>query len=503
MHFVYFDLIFLAIFIIFVAIFLYKNRKKIDREGIIFLYRTKFGLKAIEKASKHKRFLNFLEYFSIFFGYIFMFLAILLLFFVLYTTIKAAFLPKVPPIAPLIPYFPSIFKIPGFPPFYFIYWLVIILLIAITHEFSHGIFAKKEGIKIKSTGFGFLGPFIAAFVEPDERMMEKKKIKNQIAILSAGSFANFILALVFVLILHIFFVVSYSPIGFSGYFYAIEKININEIKNITIEKISISKDKSMNNVNETYGNYTHNQVFYSINEFQNFLNEIQNKTNTNLSNISFEAKISTENFTYFIDNDLWLLQQALAKKEVSELIVYLDSPAYKKKLSGTIISIDGKKIRKQKDIMEIINGKKPNDTIVIETLDRETKKKEVYEISLSANPKNSSKAFLGLSYFAPGISNIFSFLYPYFNINLAIEPRYNENVANFFKDFIYWVILIAISVALFNMLPISILDGGKVSYFTFLMIFKNKNKALKAYSMFTLLIISLLILIFIVWFFRI
>jgi hypothetical protein len=58
---------------------------------------------------------------------------------------------------------------------YFTYWIVAIALVAIFHEGFHGIFARFYNIKIKSTGFGFLGPFLAFFVEQDDKQMQKAK----------------------------------------------------------------------------------------------------------------------------------------------------------------------------------------------------------------------------------------------------------------------------------------------------------------------------------------
>ena len=113
---------------------------------------------------------------------------------------------------PLIPYLPSIFKISFLPPFYFTYWILAIAIIAIFHEFAHGIVAKRYGIRIKTTGFGFLGPFLAAFVEPDEKQMQKKSKFQQITVLSAGTFTNLILSLLFFLLLSGFFILLWTVI---------------------------------------------------------------------------------------------------------------------------------------------------------------------------------------------------------------------------------------------------------------------------------------------------
>jgi len=76
-------------------------------------------------------------------------------------------------------------------------------------NFSHGIFSINKKVKVKSTGFGFfpffLPVFLAAFVELDEKNMEKKKPLSQMAVLSAGTFANVITGILFFIINDIIF----------------------------------------------------------------------------------------------------------------------------------------------------------------------------------------------------------------------------------------------------------------------------------------------------------
>ncbi|GAJ11012.1 unnamed protein product, partial [marine sediment metagenome] len=140
-----YDLALLALFILFVAIFLYRKRKNLKKEGLLFLYRTSWGIKLINKVGKkYKKTLNFLSYISIGTGYLLM-IGILYLvgkiiyLYVAYPQIVRAI--KVPPIMPLLPYIDKIVPNLGLPPFYFTYWIIIIAIIAITHEFAHGIFA--------------------------------------------------------------------------------------------------------------------------------------------------------------------------------------------------------------------------------------------------------------------------------------------------------------------------------------------------------------------------
>ena len=176
------------------------------------MYRTQFGIKAIDYvAKKYKKSLNVLQYISIICGFMLMILILVLFFQITYIYVSSPEIVKsvkVPPVIPLIPYLPEIFNIDFLPPFYFTYWILILAIIAISHEFAHGIFAKFHNIKIKSTGFGFLGPFLAAFVEPDEKQMNKKSIKAQLSVLCAGTFANIIMSIIFTIVLVLFFLFS-------------------------------------------------------------------------------------------------------------------------------------------------------------------------------------------------------------------------------------------------------------------------------------------------------
>ena len=140
-----------------------------------------------------------------------------------------------PPIAPLIPYFPQIFGMESFfPPFYFTYFLLALLVVAVVHEFSHGVYMNIFKIKIKSTGFAFLGPILGAFVEEDKKEFVKKKNKEQMTVLAAGVFANVLFGLIFFGILVLFFSLSYVPSGYNFNVYAPSNISENLFKGIAI-----------------------------------------------------------------------------------------------------------------------------------------------------------------------------------------------------------------------------------------------------------------------------
>ena len=76
--------------------------------------------------------------------------------------------------------------------------IISLVLLLIVHEFSHGILARKAKVKLKSIGFLLFGVIpIGAFVEPDEKAVEKLNGMAQTKIFSAGIAANFVVMLVF------------------------------------------------------------------------------------------------------------------------------------------------------------------------------------------------------------------------------------------------------------------------------------------------------------------
>ncbi len=188
------------VFIFLMLFFLILKRKKITLQKIIFpiiyfaMYRTRMGLKFMNKFSKKfPKTLKYVSYVSITLGFVGM---VLIIFSLLHNLYKLLLIPTAT--AAVVPVLP--FKIKGafFVPFF--YWIISIFIIAVVHEFSHGIFARLYNIKIKSSGFAFLAVLLpvlpAAFVEPDENQLKKKPVKEQLSIYAAGPFSNILLAFV-------------------------------------------------------------------------------------------------------------------------------------------------------------------------------------------------------------------------------------------------------------------------------------------------------------------
>jgi len=200
-----YDLLFLVIFGLIVLAIMLLNKKRTELQKIAFpflymvIYRTKLGLTKMDKlAKKFPRALNIISYISIIIGYVGM---AFIIFFLLEGAFDFLFNNMPSPVGLVLP---GVETVPGLPKLSFWHWIITIFVLASVHEFSHGVFARLNKIKVKSSGFALLGiilPLVpAAFVEPDEKEMSKASKKAQLSVLSAGSFANFITAIVALLI---------------------------------------------------------------------------------------------------------------------------------------------------------------------------------------------------------------------------------------------------------------------------------------------------------------
>lgn len=192
------QLIAAIVFFILLGLFLLIERKKIVMQKIlfpiiyIFMFRTKLGLVSMDAlARKYPRSMRFFAISGIVIGYVGMVYICGYLGYSLYklltdTTAVAA-------VAPVLPFkAKGIFYVP------FFYWIISIFIIAVIHEFSHGMVARLYKIPLHSSGFAFLSILIpilpAAFVEPDEKVMVKRPFHQQAAVFAAGAFSNVVTA---------------------------------------------------------------------------------------------------------------------------------------------------------------------------------------------------------------------------------------------------------------------------------------------------------------------
>jgi len=456
MSFIIYDVIFLILFTLITALFLYTKRQNLKREGLLYLYRTSIGLKIIDWTSKKfSKILRPMQYLVVTSGYLlmgFMVWALIKLSYVYLTSPTLARELKAPIIFPLIPYLPELFKLDFLPPFYFTYWIIVIAIIAIPHEFAHGIFARLHNIKVHSTGFGFLGPFLAAFVEPDEKQVQKTKNFAQLSILASGTFANVLMTILFGLVFWLFFAMAFTPAGVYFNAYATSPVNISEVSfidNVTLENLTL-------------------------------------------------VKIVANNQTYFTDQIVINLSKSNASFYI---LAYDDSPAFAALLSGAITEINGQKINSFDSLKESIQSHSPGDEVIVKTLVG-NRKKEVREYNITLSEKDG-KAFLGIGIAPPQRSRLLGVFYD--QIAKISDPFiYYQSAWGdfgiFIKDLLWWIVLINIGVALTNMLPLGIFDGGRFFYITVFALTKKQKVAEKAFKISTYTLLALVAVLMIKWF---
>jgi len=464
------DLSILVILFVALSFYLFKNRKRLHTDGALLLYKTQWGVKLIEKiGDKYKKTLNFLSYVSIVVGYFLMAGILYLLGNTLWNYLTNPLIVqaiKAPPIAPLIPYFPKLFGMQSFfPEFYAIYFILAILIVATVHEFSHGIFARRYKIKIKSTGFAFLKFFPAifgAFVEQDDKQMEKAKKKEQLAILSAGVFANFIFGIIFFFVLILFFNLAFAQSGavFQDYVYSA----------VPISAISFIDGKNVSNLD--------------YNSFVKVLNQSFDKG-------LIEIRAGNKNFSgvkgFFRDDE-------------EKVLLYESLPAINSGLNGVVVKINDAEIKNFKDFRNNLLGFSSGENITIAN-----DAGEIFEITL-AKKENSDLPYLGVAnlqetnFVVGELSHYLSSLQRqnlYFKENTFYTEKFSG--AEFIYYLFWWIVLINILVAFFNMLPVSILDGGRFFYLTIWGLTKSEKTAKRSFKIITYLILLVFIVLMIKW----
>lgn len=201
-------------FYVAVVLLLIIYRKKFEFQGIAALRKTTFGIAWMKRFSaKHTEGLKILGYCGIGIG----FAGMLFIFgYVLKTLYDFFVMPTGPAAFSLV--LPGV-NIPGSPLTIPLWVLIPLFIVVVIHEGGHGLIAKAFGVPIKTTGLVFFGPLAGAFVEPDEKKLDKQPDVTRFAVFAAGPFFNILTALVVVGIL--FAVVNplttamLEPVGFS------------------------------------------------------------------------------------------------------------------------------------------------------------------------------------------------------------------------------------------------------------------------------------------------
>jgi len=368
------------IFYLGLILFLVWKRKRLAFQAkVIILYRTLWGIKFIKRmAEKYRQWVILVGYIGVGAGYVGLVLISILLIFNLYNIFAK---PDVASGVSLV--LPGI-NVPGIGILSFWYWILAIFIIAVVHEFGHGVVAKAHNLKIKSTGLVVLGPIIGAFVEPDEKKVEKQKDIVQYSVFAAGPFFNIVLGVAALLLLSFVFTplqgIFVEPAGFSfGQYYG---------PDYPAEKSGLKPGMIINQLGDK-----------EIKDYMGFYN-----------------------------------------------VAFCASPGQKM----TIGTNQGS-----------------------------------FSMITTENPDNSEKAFIGVKDFKN---------------ELVLKEKYKDSV--FYKSLYYvidwlavfmkWLYLLSLGIGLFNLLPLPIVDGGRILRLTFEKVY-GKKKGVKKFGRWSLFFLLLLL----------
>ena len=237
------DLLLALIFYGVIILYISKNKSRFQFQGkLVAIYRTKIGLKLMDKIAnkdsnkfvqKTGLILTLAGIISLVYGivysasifqtvsYLLLFFGLLIIIpfgitgvlsiitgfagmgFIFYWLFKGTFdLLMLSGAAPAVaPVLPGLKVIPGLPILSFMHWILAILIIAVIHEFSHGIYTRLYKVKVKSSGLALFGPILAAFAEPEEKQLSKKSKRIQLSVFSAGPFSNILTGFLFILLM--------------------------------------------------------------------------------------------------------------------------------------------------------------------------------------------------------------------------------------------------------------------------------------------------------------
>ena len=378
------------LFIIFLSIFLFIKRKKVEVQGsfpflYMILYKTSLGLDKMNGwANKHQKIFLGLSYYSIFIGIAGIFLSIAMMVW----GIDYALANNLGSGGGLVLPIQTDSGMDGTIPVFYVpfwYWLIALFVLVIVHEFAHGVIAERFKIKVKSSGFAFGALFLpimpAAFVEPDEKSLKKAKPIHQIAVFGAGSASNFLFGFLFLLI-WIFLLVPFVD-------------NTMQVKDIKFSSV-------------------------------------MNQSDLNNFNIS----------------------------------------------SGYLESING--YSNKDNLLNYIHNISPNQNINISIKNINNNLTNTYSIKTFSDPKNSSKAMIGIS----GI-----------NINFGNKEQYNYlgKIPLYLEKLFYYFWLLNLGIGIMNLLPLWITDGGQITRVLLSRKFKKKL-AMRLYNYISLF--SLILIIF-------
>ena len=180
-------------------------------------------------------------------------------------------------------------------------------------------------------------------------------------------------------------------------------------------------------------------------------------------------------------------------------------------LEGTILKINGVTTSSIEELSAEISKYSEGDEVVLNVLGADGDDYD-RDLILGKHPYRDG-AWLGISFSSVNaglLKNLLSSLSPsrisssnacskiFIQSNTCYAPTMG-GFSYFIYDLIRWLIIICLSVALINMLPVGIFDGGRFFYLTILALTKKKKVAKKVFQVVTYFFLFLLVFLMILW----
>ena len=155
--------------------------------------------------------------------------------------------------------------------------------------------------------------------------------------------------------------------------------------------------------------------------------------------------------------------------------------------------------------MNFLHSKEPGDSVKILTEDEEGTRE--YDIVLGTHPDGSGKSYLGIGNTKINPRGIIQTTLAKFmsfkDSATYYKPNWDSEFVEFFYHLFWWVMIINLLVALFNMLPVGMLDGGRFFYLAILGVTRSEKTAKFMSKLMGYAILAVFVLLMFFWFIRI
>jgi hypothetical protein len=232
--------------------------------------------------------------------------------------------------------------------------------------------------------------------------------------------------------------------------------------------------------------------------------------NITMNNVSYQKILDSVNATGLNEIETGSGKYLAAKSFIEQqnsttgrLILYYDSPAIRGNLESTILKINGKQVISIDELASEINRYSPGTTVTVTVLGQDS---ELHDrnITLGHNPRDENSSWLGIGFYPKQNQGVLAEFYnQLFSLNRN-HIYYASKIGDagiLIYHLFWWLVIISISVALVNMLPMGIFDGGRFFYLTILAITKSENVAKKAFKLATYFFLLVLAVVMFFWFF--